>query len=305
MKNNIVITGVNGFIGSHVAEKCLKDGYGVIGVDINSVAVTDRILYYQMNLYEDSMDDILKKYRPFALIHCAGMADISYSIQHPDSDFASNVMVSRKILYSIKDSSRDTRFIFLSSAGVYGNPITNPIHEQHEKKPISPYALHKVLVEEICWYFMRQYGIDVRILRIFSAYGVGLKKQIFWDMGQKIKKYRKLELFGTGQETRDFIYIEDLAYAIQLIMETKKTDMIIYNVANGIEIKIRDVAEIFCEACGMNIELISFNGCERQGNPLNWCADIRRIKELGYKPRINIKRGIAEYVKWLKETAVI
>lgn len=305
MENNIVITGVNGFIGSHVAEKYLKDGYSVIGVDISSVSAIDGIKYYQLNLYEDSMDDILKTYQPFALIHCAGMADVNYSMQHPDSDFVSNVVVARRVLYSVKNTSSNTIFIFLSSAGVYGNPVRNPIDEQHEKNPISPYALHKALVEDICWYFVRQFNIDIRILRIFSAYGAGLKKQIFWDMGQKIKKYGRLELFGTGEESRDFIYIEDLAHAIQLIMETKRTDEIIYNVANGIEIKIRDTAEIFCKECGVNKEQISFNGCERQGNPINWCADIKRIKRLGYKPKTDINMGIAQYVKWLRETAVI
>lgn len=305
MEKSVVITGVNGFIGSHMAEKCLKDGYHVIGIDINSISVVDKIEYYQLNLYEDSIDDILELHHPFALIHCAGMADVNYSVQHSDSDFVSNVMIARKVLYSIKNVSDDTRFVFLSSAGVYGNPISNPISENHEKNPISPYALHKVLVEEICLYFVKQYNIDVRILRIFSAYGVGLKKQIFWDMGQKVKEYGMLELFGTGEETRDFIYIDDLVYAIWLIMEKNKTDEIVYNVANGIEIKIKDVAEIFCEKCGLSKTKISFNGYKRQGNPINWCADIGRIKKLGYKPQTDIDTGISQYVKWLRSMDII
>ncbi len=305
MDKNILITGVNGFIGSHMAGKCLNDGYKVIGIDVNSISVIDEIKYYQLNLYEDSIDDILKIYRPFALIHCAGMADVNYSIQHSDSDFVSNVVIARKVLYSVKNVSDNTRFIFLSSAGVYGNPISNPINEKHEKNPISPYALHKVLAEDICWYFVRQFNIDVRILRVFSAYGVGLKKQIFWDMGQKIKKYGKLELFGTGMETRDFIYIDDLVCAIQLIMETEKTDEVIYNVANGLEIKIRDIAEIFCQKCGISNDLILFNGYERQGNPVNWCADIEKIKVLGYEPQINIHMGISEYVTWLRSIEIL
>lgn len=305
MKKVIVITGVNGFIGSHMAEKCLKDGYTVIGIDIGSTSVIDKIKYYQLNLYEDSIDDILEIYHPYALIHCAGMADVNYSVQHSDSDFVSNVVIARKVIYSIKNVSRDTMFIFLSSAGVYGNPIKNPISENHEKNPISPYALHKVLVEEICCFFVRQYDMDVRILRIFSAYGAGLKKQIFWDMGQKVKKYGRLELFGTGEETRDFIHIDDLVRVIQMIMEADRTDEIVYNVANGIEISIRSVAEIFCEKSEIGKDLLSFNGCERQGNPINWCADIRRIKTLGYTPKIDISMGITEYVGWLKQTKII
>ena len=305
MRKKVIITGVNGFIGSYMAQKCIQCGYDVIGIDVASISIINNVEYYQLNLFEDSIDDVLKIYKPFAMIHCAGMADVNYSVQHPDSDFASNVGISRKVLYSIKNVSNKTIFIFLSSAGVYGNPIKNPIDEKHEKNPISPYALHKSLVEVICEYFVKQYNIDVRILRIFSAYGVGLKKQIFWDMGQKIRKYNKLELFGTGDETRDFIYIEDLVCAIHLIMEAEKTVDITYNVANGIEISIRNIAEIFCDKCGLSKDLIIFNQCERFGNPKNWCADISKIKMLGYEPKIDIDVGIEKYVDWLRKIEII
>ncbi len=304
MKKKVVITGVNGFIGSHMALKCSQNVYDVIGVDIDSTPKINDINYYQLNLYEDSIDDILKINEPYALIHCAGMADINYSVQHPDSDFVSNVVISRKIFYSVKNYSKHTIVVFLSSAGVYGNPIQNPINESHKKNPISPYALHKMLVEDICEYFIRQYDIDIRILRIFSAYGVGLKKQIFWDMGQKIKLYNKLELFGTGEETRDFIYIDDLVCAIQIIMESKKSEKAVYNIANGIEISIRKVAEIFCEKSGFSTNLISFNQKNRIGNPINWCADIGKIRRLGYEPKIDIYNGIEKYIEWLKKIEV-
>lgn len=305
MRKKIIITGVNGFIGSYMAQKCLLCGYDVIGIDVASTSVINNVEYYQLNLSEDSIDDILKTYKPFALIHCAGMADVNYSVQHPNSDFVSNVVISRKVLYSIKNVSSETIFVYLSSAGVYGNPIKNPIDEKHEKNPISPYALHKSLVEVICEYFVKQYNIDIRILRIFSAYGVGLKKQIFWDMGQKIRRYNKLELFGTGDETRDFIYIEDLVSAILLIVEAERRDDFTYNVANGIEISIRNIAEIFCDKCGLSKDQIIFNQCERSGNPKNWCADVSRIKELGYEPKIDIVVGIEKYVAWLRKIEII
>ncbi len=305
MGKKVVITGVNGFIGSHMAQKCLQGGYDVIGIDINAITAVNEIHYYQLNLCENCIDDILKSSHPFALIHCAGMADVNYSVKYPDSDFESSVITTRRILYSLKNSSKETMFIFLSSAGVYGNPIKNPVDESHKKKPISPYALHKGIVEDICQYFVNQYNMDIRILRVFSAYGVGLKKQIFWDMGQRIRKNGRIELFGTGQETRDFIYIDDLIYAIQLVMETERTDEIIYNIADGIEISIKDVAEIFCRECGIKNEMISFNGYERQGNPINWCADISKIKKIGFVPKVDIDVGIQRYVEWLRQIEVI
>ena len=305
MEKTIIITGVNGFIGSHMAQKCLQAGYWVIGIDIVPCIYMDKMEYYQLDLLHKPMDEILKQSRPYALIHCAGLADVNYSMKYPDRDFDSNVVISRNILYSLKNYSAQTMFLFLSSAGVYGNPDQNPIDEYCEKNPISPYALHKAIVEDMCEYFVKQHDMDIRILRVFSAYGAGLKKQLFWDMGQKVKQYGRLELFGTGAETRDYIYIDDLVRVIQIIMHAQKEKEIIYNIANGIEVSIRRAAEIFADKCGMNKNAITFSNQTREGNPVNWCANIDKLKTLGYKPEVDIDSGIGKYVEWLKQMGII
>ena len=301
-KKNIIITGVNGFIGSHAAKYCMEKQYHVIGTDINSTSIVNGIFYTQLNLISDDMDKLIKENEPYAIIHCAGMADVNYSMEHPDSDFVSNVMVTRKLLYSVNENAPDTKFIFMSSAGVYGNPSELPIREDFPLNPISPYALHKVIVENICGYFIRQFNLDIRILRIFSTYGAGLKKQIFWDMGQKIESTGCLKLFGRGHETRDFIHINDLAKVIMLIMESPKRDIYIYNVANGKEVEISEIARIFCAEMGYSDEIISFNQVTRAGNPTNWRADISRIQELGYRETVSLSSGIESYVTWLRST---
>lgn len=303
--DNILITGVNGFIGSNLAKECVKRGYNVIGIDIASTTIIPQICYHQLNLYTDSIDAIVTLYKPYAVIHCAGMADVGYSVKHPESDFISNVIVSRNVLYSIKDCSKKSRFIYLSSAAVYGDPSVTPINEKVERNPISPYALHKTLVEDMCWYFIRQYDMDIRILRIFSAYGNGLRKQIFWDMGQKLAKTKQLELFGTGNETRDFIHIRDLVDAILLVMNVTDTSERIYNIANGKENSIRKITEIFCCVLGLKADIINFNQQTRAGNPTHWCADISKLLALGYSQTISIEKGIEEYVNWLKEEKII
>lgn len=299
-KKNIIITGVNGFIGSHVARHYMQEQYNVIGTDVNSTSILKGIPYTQLNLISDDMDELIKKSKPYAIIHCAGMADVNYSMEHPDSDFVSNVIATRKLLYSVKEYVPETKFIFMSSAAVYGNPLELPIREDFALNPISPYALHKVIVEDICGYFIRQFNLDIRILRIFSTYGNGLKKQIFWDMGQKIKNMGHLKLFGTGHETRDFIHVSDLAKVILLIMEAPKKDIYIFNVANGEEVEISEIARIFCQKMGYPDDIISFNQINRAGNPSNWRADISRIRELGYQEKVGLSEGIESYVEWLR-----
>lgn len=300
---NIIITGVNGFVGSYTAKECIKNHYNVIGTDIQSVSTIEGIFYIQLNLISDDIVELIKQYEPYAIIHCAGMADVNYSMAHPDSDFVSNVLVTRKLLYSVQEYAPDAKFIFMSSASVYGNPPELPIREEFALNPISPYALHKLIVENICSYFIRQFSLDVRILRIFSTYGNGLKKQIFWDMGQKIKNTGCLKLFGTGHETRDFIHISDLAKVIILIMEAPKKDIYIYNVANGKEVEISEIAKIFCQKMGYSNDIISFSQITRAGNPSNWRADITRIQDLGYQEKVGLSEGIESYVEWLRSTS--
>lgn len=305
MVKTVLVTGSNGFIGSHAAIYLATNGYQVIGVDIGSVSIVPDIRYVQLNLLSDDISELLENYQLYAIIHCAGMADVNYSIQHPDSDFSMNVVLTRKILYAVKEKAPNVRLLYMSSAGVYGNPQQLPIEERFERKPISPYALHKTLVEDICEYFIRQHSLDIRILRIFSAYGNGLKKQIFWDMGQKIKNTGKLSLFGSGNETRDFIHIDDLIRVISMILEAEKQENVVFNVANGKEASIRQIAELFCDIMGKSRRIIAFNNESRAGNPSNWCADISIIRKLGYVPRVSLNEGIRRYADWLQENSYV
>ena len=142
--------------------------------------------------------------------------------------------------------------------------------------------------------------MNVKIARIFSAYGAGLRKQIFWDMYNKLHQSGQLDMFGTGNESRDYIHVKDLIRAICLLAETEDKNLI-YNVANGEETTIRQAAELFAESNGASPDIIHFNGVVREGDPLNWRADISRMKALGYTKSIEMKDGIRQYIEWAKE----
>lgn len=301
----VLITGVNGFIGTHLAEYFLQKEYDVCGIDRGSVSNNKKIRYYQSDILLDGCRDVLEKEQPQCIIHCAGMADVNLSVKHPDGDFEINVILTRKLLYEIKEYDPDAKLIFLSSAAVYGNPETLPIDETHRLNPISPYALHKMISEEMCVYFSKNYGSKIKILRIFSAYGIGLKKQLFWDMATKYANTGKLQLFGTGRESRDFINIEDLVRAIELVAFSDDSDELVYNVANGEEICISHAAQCFALCVGADDEIVSFNGVTRPGNPINWRADISKLSALGYEKTVSIDEGIRKYTEWLFSTGVL
>lgn len=294
----LLITGANGFIGSKLLSYYMSKGYEVIGWDIG----INKYPIINVNMKDKTIiKKQLKEFNPNIILHCAGSADVNKSILDPNMDFQGNVELTHNLLFSIYELKMfETKFVYLSSAAVYGNPVNLPISENTQLNPLSPYALHKVLCENVCMYFAHTYGMNIKIARIFSAYGEGLRKQIFWDMHTKITQTGKLELYGTGNESRDFIHINDLVQAIYLIADTSSRD-IIYNVANGQEITIRKTAEDFVKCNGMTNKIITFNGISKEGNPLNWCADISKLKKLGYVRKISLIQGIELYIKWLDE----
>ncbi len=300
MLKKVLITGASGFLGMNLAENYVKKGWKVFALDVVKPNLGEEIESIQCDMEKDDIGIVLKKISPDVVLHCAGNANVGLSISDPELDFKRNVNILHRILFSLKKELIICKFIFFSSAAVYGNPKKNPICEDDEIKPISPYGLHKKLCEEICEYFKRNENMDIVILRIFSAYGEGLKKQLFWDMYNKIINSGKLELFGTGNETRDFIYIEDLLEIIDLIINANKKEEYIFNVGNGREISIKEIAELFVKKMNLDDGIIKFNGEIKQGDPNFWRADISRIIKLGYKQKIIIEKGIDNYIGWVK-----
>ncbi len=294
----VLITGASGFIGNHVGQHMLKEGFDVVGIDC--IRSEGGFPVECFNMLDDvAFTNSLDKLSPDIIVHCAGSADVSKSVRNPYDDFRGNVVLTHNLLFAMHElGMQKTRLVFLSSAGVYGNPSRLPITEEMPLKPMSPYAVHKVMCEELCMYFVDNYGMDIKIARIFSAYGKGLRKQILWDLYQKYRLTGILNVLGTGNESRDYIHIKDLSRALQILVTTDSEDNV-YNVANGKEITIRCVAECLADILGIPRELISFSGHVREGDPLNWQADIRKIQKLGYIQTIDIRKGIEEYVDWI------
>lgn len=298
---NVFITGCNGFVGNSLTNFYLQKGFRVWGIDLfeNSTKMNKNFVYIKKDLIKDDLKSVFSNIPIDLFIHCAGNANVSISVENPKLDFDSNVVALNNVLLALKETNRACKFIFLSSAAIYGNPVETPINEDMTVSPISPYGLHKAMGEEICKYFRRVNNMDINIVRIFSAYGVGLKKQLLWDMFVKYKNNGSLELFGTGKESRDFINIKDVINAIDSIIESSSEEYI-YNIANGIEICIEEIAQIFSS----NIKdkpNVKFSNKSKQGDPLRWKADISKLKNIGYKQTVNIEEGIIEYINWADE----
>jgi dTDP-glucose 4,6-dehydratase/UDP-glucose 4-epimerase len=291
----VLIIGSEGFIGHALVKHFSRKNVQVFGVDIVSQTLPN---YFYINAASPDYNEVFQNTSFDLCINASGAANVNLSEVKPAWDYELNTHNVFKMLEGIRKFAPACKFIHLSSAAVYGNPESLPISESFPIKPLSPYGFHKWQSEILCQEFASVYGVQSVVLRIFSAFGPGLAKQLFWDLYQKSTASKNVEIFGTGIETRDFIFIDDIIRAIEIISKASISQMVI-NVANGEEISIKTAAKTFFTHLDTGIDF-SFNGEVRKGDPKNWQADISILKSLGYKQQVTFKQGIDQYCKWLK-----
>jgi dTDP-glucose 4,6-dehydratase/UDP-glucose 4-epimerase len=295
----ILILGSEGFIGRHCVSFFLQKGWEVYGCDLLDYA-SDNYHYTKISRLSPTFDEVFANIKYNACINAAGNGSVPVSIEHPVNDFEANCSDVIRILELIKLKTPRCKYIHISSAAVYGNPQKLPVTEEDWIKPLSPYGWHKHIAEVLCREYHVLYQAPVVIVRPFSIYGPGLHKQLFWDLHQKCKHSpEELVLWGTGDESRDFIYISDLVEALYVILLNSPMEADIYNLASGVDITIADAAQQFIDCFSSPVKL-KFNQQERAGDPKNWRAGITKVSGLGYNGKYTFANGIKETAQWLK-----
>ncbi len=292
----VLITGGSGYLGTALAELCAAKGCLLIGVDANPPRSPS--LWHRFQIASSEAADyheLLAGHRVAYVFHLAGSASVPQSVAAPLSDFQKLLPGTAALLNYLRKEQPESHAVLFSSAAVYGNPVALPVSEDHAARPISPYGVHKLVAETLWMHTARINGLRASALRIFSAYGAGLRKQIFWDLVQKFQAWRAghapdVEIFGTGDESRDFVHGRDIARAALAIAERSPGD--IYNVGTGEEVTIRAAALMLL---GREVPL-RFTGKTRAGDPDRWRADISCLRGLGWKPEIEIEKALPEYL---------
>lgn len=281
----VLILGTRGFIGSNLVNLFQQQGH-----QIKTLRREEFMNNQNLRMSLENSD---------VVINCIGSANVGFSYTNTSEDFESNVGVVRQVLeILVQRNLNNVRFINLSSAAVYGNPNKLPIKETDQVQPISPYGFHKHMAELLLKEYSHCFGLKTLSLRIFSAYGNGQRKLLLWDLHQKILNSNgEIILFGTGNESRDFIHIEDIYQQFILAIENSRFEGESVNMANGEEVSIKDIVEIYKKHYPKSF-IYQFNGENRPGDPLNWCADISIMKNWGYRNEIGIEQGVENYIKW-------
>jgi nucleoside-diphosphate-sugar epimerase len=300
LNTKILVLGSEGFIGNAVIKHGLELGYEMYGIDLRERPILN---YTYSKIFLPSADfDLLLESTKFDIIfNCSGSGNVSYSMKQPLSDFDLNASSVAHVLNAIKNYQPGCKYVHLSSAAVYGNPILFPITELSKILPVSPYGYHKWISEILCAEYAALYNCSISIVRPFSVYGPGLYKQLIWDVYQKAKSGEPFELWGTGNETRDFIFITDLVRALFLIATEKNTSIKVYNLASGNSISIRDLVNMLLSKIDFTNKF-SFNNQTRSGDPTVWEADVSQLRNLGFSLQYSLEQGLEETAKWLKTT---
>lgn len=296
----VLITGTAGFLGRHIVRQFAREGWRTVGLDDippENAPLGSLSRFVRVKLPSPELAGLLSEEKPTVCIHCAGRASVPLSMRDPAGDFRDNVALTFEVLDALRQHAPECRFLLLSSAAVYGNPPELPVSEQAPIAPLSPYGWHKRQCEMLVEEFAQVFSLPALAVRIFSAYGPGLRRQVVWDICERALTTGRLTLRGTGRESRDFVHAIDVARALFLLAENAPARGEAYNLASGQETTIADLARHLIQSLGLSIEP-EFDGKVTAGEPLRWQADLQRIAGLGFQPKVTLERGLQEVAAW-------
>ncbi|AFJ43995.1 NAD-dependent epimerase/dehydratase family protein [Francisella orientalis] len=299
----ILITGAKGFLGSNISKFFKERGYQTYEIGDGSLSIKESqsigLDYWQSG--NISIKAILEFKQIFdIIIHCGGSGSVGFSIENPYQDFKKTVDGTLEVLEYMRVYNPKAQLIYPSSPAVQGEHTNTPIKEDYVGKPASPYGYHKKIVEDLCQSYSEKYSLKISVVRLFSVYGNGLKKQLLWDAYNKIRySSKEVEFWGTGEETRDFIHIEDVLIIFLKLLNISE-QFIILNGGTGLKYTVRQVVEIVKNLVNPKIS-IEFNRKVNIGNPIYYCADITKLKEICSSPSIKFEYDIVGYIDWVKK----
>jgi len=303
---SVLVSGGAGFIGSHLVDALIARGLNVTVIDNLSSGRSENINKKAEFIKADILDyKLLKKIvkDKDIIFHIAASAttkETSMGWKDPVYDYKVNALGTLNMLRAILEKNRDVKFLYASSAAVYGEPEYTPIKESHPTNPISPYGISKLTGEKYCYAYFKEYGLYTIVLRIFNTYGPRQPRYVMFDLLKKLwKNHHKLEVLGTGDQVRDYCYISDLVRAFILAIK-KAPPGSVFNIGSGEGITIRALVDRLIQIYQPTQDIeVYYTGKSWKGdiNVLN-CDITKARKILGFKPKVKLEEGLMKLVDW-------
>ncbi|MEM2915904.1 MAG: GDP-mannose 4,6-dehydratase [Candidatus Woesearchaeota archaeon] len=323
---HVLVTGGAGFIGSHLIRKLRSQNHDVDAIDNHSageasirrekeiekdkkvevwrIDVKDTRNYVLKMLKKRKNIDVNSPIPPVdAIVHLAAPISVEESMREP-AKYCKEIHGKTIALLEAAKDENVKKVVLASTAAVYGNPDKVPIAEDEKTSPLSPYAISKLAADEIARMYAREYGLETVILRLFNVYGpdqdpaspyIGFIAKCF----QRARKNEPFIIFGDGNQTRDFVYVEDVVDAIISALTKAVEPGSVINIGSGKQTRIIDVAHKIAEITSIPLE-IKYEPA-RKGDLLYSQANISKAEKiLGYEPKFTLEQGLSNIWAWYK-----
>ena len=311
MSPRALVTGGAGFIGSHVADLFIHEGYEVEIIDDlssgNRSNLPENAKFHEVSIASPDAARIVREGAFDVVVHLAAQIDVRKSVADPIFDATTNIIGTLNILEAIRASGRRTRIAFTSTGGaIYGDFNTPPNVETFVKDPESPYAISKLSAEYYLAYYGRVHGIEHVALRFGNVYGP--RQDPHGEAGvvaifcSRILEGKPLTIFGDGLQTRDYVYVGDVARAVFLgvtgkLPEAERVDARAFNVGTGIGTSVVELARLLQEAAGSNADIVF--APKRPGEQQESFLDASKARALlGWEPNVTLAEGLAKTFAW-------
>jgi len=304
MIKKILVTGSLGQLGSYLCEDILDSSKEVIGLDngankclniperINKVTILGNIRD------EKIVNKVLNEVE--MVIHCAAQVSVENSLNNPVYDAENNVIGTINLLQAALRYSSIKRFVYISTAASYGNPVELPINENHPQNPLSPYGLSKLAGEKYVHMFWQIHRLPTVVIRPFNIYSKRADPKspysgVITKFIGRVKSNKPPIIEGDGKQTRDFIHIKDVVQMIRSVLEKEDAVGEVFNCGCGNPVSINQLAETITKIAGKTFEPVYIE--ERKGDIKHSYADIKKAKKLlHFKPKFELKEGLKEII---------
>ncbi len=307
MDYTVLVTGGAGFIGSHIVDLLVSKGHRVVVVDDLSTGekenLNDKAVFYKLDIRDEKLGDVFKEEDIDYVVHQAAQASVVKSLEDPMFDADVNLSGGINLL----EYCRDVKGIVYSSSGgaIYGEPQYLPVDEEHPQTPLSPYGVTKYAFEKYLGAFHHIYDINCISLRYSNVYGP--RQDPYGEAGVvaifagKMLKGEQPTIFGDGDQTRDFVYVEDVARANLLAMESNIEEGA-FNISTGKETSVNQVFDVLKELTGYDGE--AKHDAPIPGEVQRSALDsVKAEKELGWRAETSLHNGMATFADHLKNRA--
>lgn len=314
MAKNALVTGGAGFIGSNLADLLVAEGYRVTILDDLSSGkrsnVPEAARLVEGSVTSPEAAALVRDGKFDVIFHLAAQIDVRKSVADPANDAMINIGGTLNIAEAVRASGHATRLIFASTGGaLYGDFVTPPNIEDYPKDPESPYGIAKLSAEFYLAYYARVHKLDTAVLRYANVYGP--RQDPHGEAGvvaifcNRILDGREMTVYGDGSQTRDYVYVKDVARANLALAEAAlpapgRLDTRGFNVGTGIETTVNQLAESLMEAAGTRVPVV--NAPARPGEQMRSAVSIEKAgRVLGWQPRTGLVDGLRETYAWFAE----